>query len=256
MERIANIAFNTFRELIRGKLLYIVLFFGVILIISTYILSPLSVGAAKDKIITDVALAFISLFGIFTAVVSGSTLLHKEVDKRAVYMIFTRPVTRLEYLIGKFSGIMAALTMMVMIMAAVTVAVVVLSGGSITAGILAAIFLSLLEMAVITSIVILFSTFTSPILTFFFTLCIFVAGSLSGDLRVFAEKFGSQAMKFIVDAFYYILPNLNLFNLRHEAVHGMNFQYSDIMITVGYAIVYCSVIIYFSCFIFRKREFV
>jgi ABC-type transport system involved in multi-copper enzyme maturation permease subunit len=256
MARIVNIALNTFRESIRGKLLYIVLVFGAVLIISTYILSPLSVGAAKDKIITDVGLAFISFFGVMTAVVTGSTLVHKEIDKRAVYMVLTRPVSRLEYLVGKFSGIMAVLVLMVAIMSVLMGIVVVLGGGSVTGGILAAIFLSLLEMAVICSIVLFFSTFTTPVMSFFFTVCFFVAGSLSGDLRVFAQKFGSGTMKFIMDVFYYILPNLRLFNLRNEAVHQVAFQYSDILLTTVYAAVYCAVIIYFSYLVFRKREFV
>ena len=256
MARIVNLALNTFRESIRGKLLYIVLVFGAILIISTYILSPLSVGAAKDKIITDVGLAFISFFGVMTAVIAGSTLVHKEVDKKAVYMVITRPVSRLQYLLGKFFGIMAALVLMVVVMSAVMCAVVVLGGGSVTGGMIAALFLSLLEIAVICSLVLFFSTFTTPILTFFFTLCLFAAGSLSGDLRLFAQEFGSGTMKFIMDVFYYILPNLKLFNFRHEAVHGVPFQYSDILLTTVYAGVYCSVVIYFSYLVFRKREFV
>ncbi len=256
MARIKNIALNTFRESIRGKLLYIVLIFGVILIVSTYILSPLSVGAAKDKIITDVGLAFISFFGVMTAVIAGSTLVNKEVDKKAIYMVLTRPVSRLQYLLGKFFGIMTALILMVVAMSVVMGVVIVIGGGSITEGILAALFLSFIEMAVICSVVLFFSTFTTPILTFFFTICLFAAGSLSSDLRVFAEKFGSGTMKIIIDLFYYILPNLKLFNLRHEAVHGIAFQYSDILLTTVYAAIYSSVIIYFSYLVFSKKEFV
>ncbi len=255
MNRIASIALNTFRESVRGKLLYLVIVFGGILVFSTYLLSPLSVGAAREKIVTDIGLAFISFIGVMTAVMVGSTLVHKEVDKKAVYMVLTRPVSRFEYLAGKFFGIMAALLVMICVMSLIMSAVIIMGGGGISAGILTALYFSILEMAVMSSVVIFFSTFTTPVLTFFFAACVFAAGNLSGDLRVFADKFGSETMKKMTDFIFYILPNLKVFNFRHQAVHEVAVSFSELGLATFYALAYCVAVMLFAYLVFNRREF-
>jgi Cu-processing system permease protein len=254
MERIRSIALNTYRESIREKLLVIAIFFGGILMASSYMLSPLAVGA-RNKILLDVGLASIPLLGVLTAVMIGGTLLHKEIERRAVYMVLARPVSRLEYLLGKFWGILAAISSVVAVMTGVMVVTFLLGRVGLRPIIFAAVYLSLLEVAVICSVVVLFSTFTTPILTSFFSLCIFVAGSLSGDLRAFAERFGGEAVKRIVEVFFVALPNLKVFNLRHEAVHDLDYAGTDLGLATIYAVVYCGAALYIAYLIFRRREF-
>ncbi len=253
--RIAVIALNTFRESIREKLLYIVLIYAGILLLCTFVLSPLSVGAAKGKIITDVGLAGISLLGVLTVIVVGSSLVHKEIEKKAVFMVVTRPVSRQEYLVGKFAGVVMALGLLMLVMAAVMTAMILWGNGRVNIPVLSAVYLSMLEMAVISAVVIFFSTFTTPVLTSFFAVCIFVAGSLSGDLRAFASKFGGPAVRHLTEFLYYVLPNIKVFNLRNEAVHDLRFNGGDIALATLYAAVYCGVVLYFAYLVFRRREF-
>ena len=254
MERTRAIALNTFRESIREKLLVIALFFGGILMASSYMLSPLAVGA-RSKIMLDVGLAAISLLGVLTAVMIGGTLLHKEIDRRAVYMVLARPVSRLEYLLGKFWGILLAISSVVAVMTLVMVATLLLGRVSMKPVVFAAIYLSLLEVAVICSVVVLFSTFTTPVLTSFFTLCIFVAGSLSHDLRAFAEKFGGDVMRRVMEVIFIALPNLKVFDLRHEAVHDLAYSMTDLGMATLYAVVYAGAALYIAYLIFSRREF-
>jgi ABC-type transport system involved in multi-copper enzyme maturation permease subunit len=254
MKSISSIALNTFKESIREKLLVIALFFGALLFASSYILSPLAVGA-REKIVLDVGLASISLLGILTTIMIGSTLLHKEVDRRAVYMVLTRPISRLEYLLGKFGGIFLAIAGVVAVMTAVMILMLVTGNVDLRPAIFIALYLTLLEIAVVCSIVVLFSTFTTPVLTSFFTICLVVAGSLSGDLKVFAEKFGGTVTRHVVDALYYVLPNLKVFNMRHEAVHDLPYRIGDLWLVTLYAIVYCGVVIYLAHLVFKRREF-
>ena len=254
MEKTRAIALNTFRESIREKLLVIALFFGGLLMASSYMLSPLAVGA-RSKILLDVGLAAISLIGVLTAVMIGGTLLHKEIERRAVYMVLARPVSRLEYLLGKFWGILLAIAAVVVLMTCVMMGTLLLGHVSLRPVIFAAIYLSLLEVAVICSIVVLFSTFTTPILTSFFTLCIFVAGSLSGDLRAFAERFGGEAVRRIMEVLFVALPNLKVFDLRHEAVHDLTYSWTDLGLSTVYAVVYSGAALYIAYMIFRRREF-
>lgn len=255
MNRIVHVARNTFRESIREKLLYLVCVYGLMLLVSVCILSPLSVGVARGKIVTDVGLAGISLFGILTAVVVGSTLVRKEIDKKAIFMVLTRPVSRAEYLLGKFGGIMLSLLLLVGIMTVLLVAFVLVSGGALRGVVFAAVLLSLVEIALICSVVIFFSTFATPVLTSFFTLGVFVAGYLGSDLRAFAQRFGGEAMKRIMDGLYIALPNLAVFNLRSEAVHDLHFSAGEIVYPLLYGAAYTAALLYFAYLVLLRREF-
>lgn len=255
MRKIVSVARNTFRESVREKLFYLVVLYATALVVSVFILSPLSVGVAKGKIVTDVGLAGISILGILTAVIVGSNLVHKEVDKKAVLMVLTRPVSRAEYLVGKFAGILASLLSLAGIMTAVLIVMMLVGGGKITPAVFYAIGLTLIEIGLIVAVMIFFSTFTTPLLTSFFTICIFVAGTMSGDLRLFAQKFGGKVMNYIMDVLYFTLPNLKLFNLRHEAVHGLRYSAAEILLPAAYGIVYTAAMLYFAWLVFRRREF-
>ena len=239
MRRIYSVALNTFRESVREKLFYLVIIYAMVLLVSVFILSPLSVGAAKGKIVTDVGLAGISILGILTAIIVGSNLVHKEVDKKAVLMVLARPVSRAEYLVGKFTGVSLSLAVLIGLMTAVLVVMMLLGGAALTPAVFLAVGLSLVEIG----------------LTSFFTICIFVAGTLSGDLRLFAQKFGGRAMNYVMDILYFTLPNLNVFNLRHEAVHGLRYSASEILLPAAYGIVYMCAMLYFAWLVFRRREF-
>ena len=254
MNTIMRVALSTFRESVRERILVVALLFGVLLMGSSVFLSPLAVGA-KQKIVMDVALAAISIVGVLVAILFGGTLVHKEMDKKAIHLVLTRPVSRSAYVAGKLAGIIAAAALVFGVMSACMIATIALGGGAVRPAVLASVYLSFLETAVICSVVMLFSTFTTPMLTSFFTFGIFAAGSLSGDLRTFASKFGGAGLKAVTGLFYYLLPNLKVFNLRHEAVHGLPFELSDVYLATLYAAVYSGVVLYFACIIFRRREF-
>jgi hypothetical protein len=140
-------------------------------------------------------------------------------------------------------------------MTAVMVLMLLLGKVALRPVVFMALYLTLLEVAVVCSIVVFFSTFTTPVLTSFFSVCLVVAGSLSGDLRIFAEKFGGIVMKRVVDVLYYVLPNFKVFNLRHEAVHGLPYRAGDLWLVTFYAVMYCCAVIYIAYLIFKRREF-
>jgi Cu-processing system permease protein len=254
VNKIACVALNTFRESMRERILVVALIFGVVLMGSSVLLSPLAVGA-KQKIVMDVGLAAISIIGVLTAVFLGSTLVHKETDRKAIYLVLTRPLSRSSFLAGKLAGIALALALVFAVMTVVMLGTIALGKGAVRPAVFASVYLSFLETIVMCSIVMLFSTFTTPMLTSFFALCVFAAGSLSGDLKVFAAKFGGEGMKLATGSFYYLLPNLKVFSLRHEAVHNIPFKTGDVARATIYAIVYSAVVLFFACTIFRRREF-
>jgi ABC-type transport system involved in multi-copper enzyme maturation permease subunit len=254
MNTIRAVALNTFRESTRERLLIVAVLFGAILMGSSVFLSPLAVGA-KQKIVMDVGLAAVSILGVLVAIFLGSALVHKEVERKAIYLVLTRPVSRCAFLVGKLAGVAAALTCIFIVMTAILVGAIALGSGALRPAVFASVYLSLLETIVISSLVMFFSTFTTPMLSAFFTLCMFAAGSLSGDLKVFASRFGGPGMRAVTSIFYYLLPNLKVFNLRHEAVHALPFKATDCLLATLYAAVYCAVAMYFAALVFRRREF-
>lgn len=254
MQKTSVVAKITFKELIRKRILLLAIIFGLLLVGSSLFLSPLAVGA-RQKIVLDVGLASISIIGVIATVLLGGALLHEEIDRKAIYVVLSKPISRSSFVAGKLIGLVSAVSLVFAAMAAVLVVMTYAGGAYPGAAIFASIYLSFLEMAVIASLVIFFSTFTTPMLTAFFALGFFAAGSLSNDLLAFARTFGGTGTKIATWFFYYLLPNLKVFNLRHEAVHNLPFKASDLALATCYAVVYIAATLYLACLLFRRREF-
>jgi hypothetical protein len=141
------------------------------------------------------------------------------------------------------------------IMSLILIIMMLVGGAELRPAVFLAIGLTLVEIGLIVAIMIFFSTFTTPLLTSFFTICVFVAGTLSGDLRLFAQKFGGRVTNYVMDVLYFTLPNLKVFNLRHEAVHGLRYSAVEILLPAAYGLVYTAGMLYFAWLVFRRREF-
>src|SRR5207253_11226608 len=156
MNRITVIALNTFRETLRDKILYNLVFFGLLLIGSSILLSTLTIGE-QVKIIEDIGLASINLFGVIIAIFVGIGLVSKEIEKRTIYSIIAKPVPRYLFLLGKYSGLALTLFVNVSIMAAGFFLALLASGVTVQLALLKAIGLIFMELLVITAVAVLFS---------------------------------------------------------------------------------------------------
>ena len=254
MNRITVISLNTFRETLRDKILYNLVFFGLLLIGSSILLSTLTMGE-QAKIIQDLGLASIDLFGAFIAIFVGIGLVSKEIEKRTIYSIIAKPIPRYLFLLGKYSGLALTLLVNIAIMAAGFFLTLVVSGVGVDPALLKAIGLIFMELLVITSVAIMFSTFTTPTLSATFTLAIYVIGHLTDDLRVLGGKLHNDLTKGVMDGLYYALPNLDFFNVKGQAVHGVPIEPSYLVSAVAYGVAYSAVILVLACLIFQRRDF-
>jgi len=254
MNRLTVIALNTFRETLRDKILYNLVFFGLLLIGSSILLSTLTMGE-QAKIIQDLGLASINLFGVFIAIFIGIGLVSKEIEKRTIYSIIAKPIPRYLFLLGKYSGLALTLLVNIAIMAAGFFLILVVSGVGLDPALLKAIGLIFMELLVITAVAIMFSTFTTPTLSATFTLAIYVIGHLTDDLRVLGGKLQNVLTKGVLDGLYYVLPNLDYFNVKGQAVHGMPIEPSYLVSAVAYGMVYSAIILVLACVIFQRRDF-
>lgn len=252
--KIVVIALNTFRETVREKVLYNLLFFALLMIGSSVLLSTLTIGE-QSKIIMDIGLASINIFGILIAIFVGIGLVSKEIEKKTIYTIISKPIYRYQFLLGKYLGLLITLFVNTSIMVTGFFAVLILMTYNITPDMIKAILLIYVELMVVTAVALMFSTFTTSTLSAIFTISIYIIGHLLGDLKVFAARLGNPVIVFLMNSLYYILPNLENFNIKGEVVHNIALDPSFIGMSVLYGLLYITMILFSSVIIFQRRDF-
>jgi ABC-type transport system involved in multi-copper enzyme maturation permease subunit len=249
---IRAIALNTFREAIRDRVLYLLLVFALVLIAVSRLLSLLTVGE-EAKIIKDVGLSAISLFGVLTAVFVGVSLVFKEIERRTVYTLLATPIRRWQFVVGKFLGLLAVLAMNLALMS-VALFVVLLFRGEPPWALVPAILLILVELAVITSFALLFSSITNPMLAALMTFAVYVMGHLSWSLMLLKAKL-SGAGAVVCDVVYWVMPNLERLNIKAEAVHDLPLETGFVPFALLYGLSYSLVVLFVACLAFERKDF-
>ncbi len=252
-DALGAIALNTFREAIRDRILYLLLAFALVLIVAARLLSLLTVGS-EDKIIKDLGLAAISIFGVLTAVFVGVSLVFKEVERRTVYTLLANPVRRWQFVSGKYLGLLMVLGMNVALMS-LTLSAVLLVRGQAVLPLLPAVWLILVELALITAFSILFSSFTNPILAATGTAAIYIVGHLAWSFELLKQRLSGGIGQTMCDVLYWTLPNLDLLNIRAEVVNEITVPATRIATATGYGLAYALGVLVLACVIFERRDF-
>jgi len=221
--------------------------------LSSVIISMLTLGD-KEKILKDVGLASIDFFCVLIAIFTGINLVYKEIEKRTIFNILSKPISRGSFILGKFMGLSLTLLVALSSMTVIFFIFLFLATGSFDFKILAYFFLLYLELLVITSISLLFSSFSTPILSSIFTISLYLIGTVSWTFNEFKNQLTPVA-NFIGHILYYILPNLAKFNIKNELVLDENLNSYLIFNGILYAVCYTSALLILTMIIFRKREF-
>jgi Cu-processing system permease protein len=253
LARIWTIAMNTLREAVRNKVLYALLFFGVAVILAGVVLSALSY-VGSERILQDFGFAAIRLFSVAIAIFVGVTLIHREVERRTVYAILSKPLSRAEFLLGKYVGLLVTIWLQMAIMVVFFVAVSLLTGAPLGAGHAAAIALIAAELAVIVAVATFFSAFTTPMLASFFSVGIWALGHMTRDLRDIGASSISESMKSTTAFIHRVMPDLESFNFSTEAAHGLAFAASDVWLPLLYGMGYVTVLLMAAIGIFDRRD--
>jgi len=251
--RITALALSTFRETVRDRIFYLVAVFGFVMLASTAVLSPLNVGA-QGKIMSDVGLAAMVVFGLVVSVFVGSAMVRKEMDKGTIVTILAKPVGRREYIIGKFLGLNLTLLAMLSIMALLFALMLTFAPGSFKFRYFSAFFLSFLELTLLNAVVVFFSTCVSPVLAAVFTLSVFAVGHLSESIRDFGQLQGSHFQQKTADVVYYLIPNLEVFNVRAAVVHGDTIASQHLLMATIYGVAWTVLLLLLAGAVFDRRE--
>jgi ABC-type transport system involved in multi-copper enzyme maturation permease subunit len=261
MNRIAAIAWNTFREAVRNKILYSLLFFAVLIIVSALAIGNLTLHE-EVRTIRDVGLFGIDIFGVIIAVFVGVNLLYKELDLKTVYTILPKPLWRWEFVLGKWLGMLLTLAVQMAVMGIVLGIVLALEDAHFDVPMAKAIWLLFVNVMLVTSIAVFFSAFSSPFLSGFFALGCFVVGRSVPDIRALGETMG-PAGKGVLSTLCNLIPNLHLFypsgaivGAEEISVHRQFVDADYILSATAYGIAYSVVVLVLAMLIFRKRDFV
>lgn len=248
------LALNTFKEAVRNKVFYLLVALGVVTALSSFVVSLLTIGD-KVKILKDVGLAAIDFFGVLIAIFTGVNLVFKEIDKKTIYNILSKPISRASFILGKFLGLALTLLVALASMAVIFFLFLLLSTGSFEYKILVYFFLLYLELLIITSITLVFSSFSTPILSSIFTIALYLIGTVSWTFNLFKDQLKTPLEKGVTYFFYYILPNLEKFNIKNQIVLQTNLESYWVTNAVLYALIYTTALLVLSILIFNKKEF-
>ncbi|HMW86361.1 MAG TPA: ABC transporter permease subunit, partial [Nitrospira sp.] len=248
------IAVNAFRESLRDKILYNLVLFAGLLIGLSVLLADLSI-TEHHKVIADMGLAAINLIGVIIAIFVGISLVNKEIERRTIYTIMARPISRTFFIMGKYLGLALTLFVNLAIMLAVFLLTLWLYHVPIQTSLFQAVALIFVEILVVTAIALFFSTFTSTTLSAIFTLGLYVIGHLTADLRSMVANSESGAVKGVVDLLYYLCPNLEMLNIKGQAAVGLVVAPEYLMLASLYGLLYASLLLTGACLVFQQRDF-
>ncbi|MGQ9678161.1 MAG: ABC transporter permease [bacterium] len=252
--RVYGVAVNTFRESLRDRVLVALIVTALVVMAGAKVVQPVAMGEA-DKIIKDLGLAAITLFCVLIAILVGGRIVYREVEKRTIYLILARPVHRLEFILGKYFGLMAVLLLSLLILTAGFYLILLMSRVSVSAYLLWAIAMTALELALLTAVAVLFSTFVTPIASAVFTFLIYFIGHSTYLLKQLAAMSPVPAIKILGIVLYYILPNLGNFNIRGDVVYGAPLNFQALGLSAIYGLVYSLTLLLISVMIFNRKDF-
>jgi ABC-type transport system involved in multi-copper enzyme maturation permease subunit len=256
MRNVPTVAANTFREAVRDRVLYNLVFFALMMIGAAILIGQVSIGIDRDVIIS-LGLSAISVVGIFIAIFLGVALVAKEMDKRTLYALLAKPVRRWEFLLGRFFGLVMTLTVNTAAMAAgLYIALWTVNHGFEKSDvyILAAVYLILLKLALIVALALLFSCFTTPFLAILFTAGVYVAGLFAGELRtVHGVELDTGALQ-LMRGISYLLPNFENFNVMGAVVHGRGVAGALVWQATLYALLYTAIVLTGAAIVFSRRN--
>jgi ABC-type transport system involved in multi-copper enzyme maturation permease subunit len=267
MRAISWIAINVFKESVRDRVPYNLALFAVLLIASSFLIGQLTAGQ-DVKIIKDLGLAAIAVFGLFIAIFIGIGLVSKEVERRSIYALLSKPIGRPQFIVGKYAGLVLTLAVNV---AAMTVALYAVLGyltyvqtpaaravwdaPGVDPRLLEAIGLIFVELMIVTAVALFFSTFSTPLLAAALTFGLFIAGHFNTDLKNFDKIVDSRPAIWLARGVYHTVPDFSAFDVKTEVVHGLPVAPGYLAATAGYGLAYITALLVISVLIFARRDF-
>jgi len=256
MKRVGIVALNTFREAVRDRVLYNLVFFALLMMLAAVVVGQISIGI-EESVIVSLGLSAISVIGLLISVFIGVALVSKEMEKRTLYALLAKPVPRWEFLLGKFGGLVLTLAVNTAAMAAGLFLVMLYLKHSLQredAVVLVAVYFIWLKLALIVALALMFSCFTTPLLAILFTAGLYIVGLYVQELRNLPVDVMSPAMAAFTKWLSYLLPNFENFNVMAMAAHGRAVPGTLILQNTLYAVIYCAIVLTGAAVVFSRKN--
>ena len=260
MSRMLIVAHNTFREAVRDRVLYSLVFFALVMMAAAILVGQISIGIEQTVIVT-LGLSAISIIGLLIAIFIGVGLVSKEMDKRTLHALLAKPVRRWEFLLGKFAGLVLTLAVNTAAMAVglfAAMALVQQRTEHMHLPVAVAIYFIVLKLAVVVALALLFSCFTTPLLSILYTSGLYVAGLFVIEMRIDRGPIHgatiSPMMRTIFRWISYVLPNFENFDVMGSAAHARTIPSTLIAQNTAYAALYCAIVLAAAAVIFTRRN--
>jgi ABC-type transport system involved in multi-copper enzyme maturation permease subunit len=257
IQRVSTIAVHTFKEAARERVLYNLVVFALLMIGASVLMSHISVGIQR-VVVVNLGLSSISVFGLLIAIFLGIGLVYKEIDRRTIYGILSKPVQRWEFILGKYAGLCLTILINTFIMTVGFYLALFYQTRSFHRADLqplGAVYFILLELALVVGIAIFFSSISTPALSAVFTFCVYVIGHFLSEIRFLGQASKAVAVEKVTSVIYYLLPNFSDFDVIARTAHGHGISSTLLVTNTLYALLYIAVLLSSTILIFEQREF-
>ena len=254
MNQLVAIAVNTFKETIRDRVLAVIVVFALLMIAGGLWLGSISLGE-QGRMMKDFGLVAVTGFGLIVAVFVAAGLVHKEVEKRTVYVLFSKPVSRVAFISGKFAGLCATMAVVLVGMALFLFALVWIVDGEPSGMVLVAVLMVYVQLLAIMAVTIFFSTLGSAILASVLGICVFVAGQLSQNVLALTRLGKNPVTEALSWVIYVIIPNLAAVDVKAGVVGEQTLAWGQIGLWTLYLLAYVMVVLALAALVFRRKEF-
>ncbi len=252
MKVIASIALNTYRESSRNKIFLVFLGLATVSILLTKIASMIS-PEAEEKMVIDFGLLSITFFGMVMAVFSGASLVHKDLEKKTIYTVLSKPITRFQFILGKYLGLLLSIFISHLVLSVVLICYCFLIGVHLSFAFYGAIAFIFLQVSLIASVCIFFSMISSPLLSATFTLCFYLFGYALEGIKDMISFVPFEFAKTSAEIVYFILPKLFYLDLKYQASHGLPVSAQEIVYMSVHGFSYIVFFIFCSTWLLNRK---
>jgi len=233
--------------------LHSIVFFAVITLGASLLLKDLTLGD-QDKIVRSIAEGGIDLFASLIAMFLGISLIWKELDKKTIYTILSKPMPRWQFVVGKYVGLLATVGVEVLLLMGLYVLLMLGQQDFPSMVFFVSMGMLMVELMLLTAWTTLFSTYSAPTTASAFTISIFVIGHLADDLWLLGSKSDSVLLEQLVHGLYWVLPNFELLSIRELSVHERTVPWDQVFAATGYGIAYSIVVLLMAVALFQRKD--
>ncbi|MEO0234208.1 MAG: ABC transporter permease [candidate division WOR-3 bacterium] len=255
MKKIFSIASIVFKESVRHRIIFFSLALSFLIIILSLTLNPLALGEL-NRLVKDSGLSTISLFSLFIIFFSGTRLIFQEIEKKTIFVLITKPVSRDEIILGKFFGLFSIIFCFTFLTSLFFILILTINKITFNITLFYSIVNIFLQSILLSSIAIFYSTFSTPVLSSIFTFFTYVAGFFVNNISYLIQKAPTFVLKIFLKFVMLVIPNFYYLDIKVYAVNNIPISLNFVIYSFSYTFIYTCLLLYVSILIFRKKEFV